>query len=84
MSTPECMHASLIHKLRLHLKVEEYSPSIQWWYPTLACRFLHYCDHEHLSEDAVRPAHVTRFLQRRYRLFRRRHGESPRFRKWRL
>lgn len=83
MSTPVSAHASLIERLRLHLKVEGYSPSIQRCYPTLAGQFLDYCDRERLSTEVVRSAHVTQFLRRRYRLFCRRHGESPPFRKWR-
>jgi len=82
MSTRVSAHASLIEKLRLHLEAEGYSPSIQRWYPTLACHFLNYCDREHLSTEAVRPTHVTQFLRRQYRRFRLRHGQSPPFRKW--
>jgi len=73
----------LIKRLRLHLKTEGYSPSIQRSYPTLAGHFLDYCENERLSPDAVRSAHVTQFFRRRYRLFCRRHGEWPSFHKWR-
>src|SRR5690606_31138221 len=74
MSTRVSAHASLIKRLRLHLKTEGYSPSIQRSYPTLAGHFLDYCENKHLSPDAVRSAHVTQFFRRRYRLFCRRQG----------
>jgi hypothetical protein len=88
MSTPVSAHTSLIQKLRLHLKAERYSPSVQRSYPVLANHFLDYCDRERVPIESVRLesvrlAHVTQFLQKRYRLFRRRHGESPPFHKWR-
>ena len=83
MSTPAPGHSSLIEKLRIYLKTEGYSSSIQRWYPSLSRHFLDYCDSKRLSTEAVRSAHVTEFLRRRYRLFRRRHGESPPFQKWR-
>jgi site-specific recombinase XerD len=73
----------LFERFQLHLKTERYSPSIQHRYATVACHFLDYCDRKGLSAEAVRPAHVTQFLQRRYRLFRRRRGASPPFHKWR-
>ena len=52
MSTRVSAHASLIKRLRLHLKTEGYSPSIQRSYPTLAGHFLDYCENKHLSPDA--------------------------------
>ena len=82
MPTPVSANASLMEKLRLHLKAEGYAPSTQRWYPTLARHFLDYCDQERLSAEAIQPAQVTQFLRRRYQLFRRRHGESPPFRRW--
>lgn len=82
MSTSQPAHAALIDRLRLHLKSEGYCASIQRSYPTLACQFLNYCDSKRLSAEAVRSAHVTEFLRRRYRSFRRRHGESLPFQKW--
>jgi integrase/recombinase XerD len=84
MSSPAPAHCSLIEKLRIHLKSEGYSAWIQRCYPTLARQFLDYCDSKRLSVEAARSAHVTEFVRRRYRLFRRRHGESPPFREWRL
>lgn len=83
MSTPVSAHASLIERLRNHLKTEGYSPSIQRWYPTLVGHFLDYCDRRRLAPDAVRSGDVTQFLRRRYRLFVRRHREPPPFHKWR-
>lgn len=75
--------ASLIERLRHHLKIEAYSPSIQRWYPTLARHFLDYCDGRRLSMDAVRSVHVAQFLRRQYRLFCQRHGQSLPLSKWR-
>ncbi len=75
--------ASLIERLRHHLKIEAYSPSIQRWYPTLARHFLDYCDGKRLSMDAVRSVHVAQFLRRQYRLFCQRHGQSLPLSKWR-
>ena len=82
MSISIPVHASLTERFRLHLATEGYSASIQRRYATLACHFLDYCDRERLSPEAVRPAHVTKYLRRRYRHHRRRHGESPPFHKW--
>jgi site-specific recombinase XerD len=76
-------HASLIERLRLHLATEGYSSAIQRRYAALASHFLDYCARERLATEAVRPAQVTQFLRRRYRLSRRRSGESPPFRQWR-
>lgn len=83
MSAPLSAHALLITRLRYHLKTEAYSPSIQQRYLTLARHFLHHCDREHVAPEAVCSGHVTQFLRRRYRLFRRRHGEPPPFHEWR-
>lgn len=83
MSTPSSAHASLIERLRIHLKVEEYSPSIRRSYPTLARHFLDYCDTKALAIEAVRTAHLTEFLRRRYRLFSKQHGKSVPFQRWR-
>jgi len=83
MSTPASTHASLIERLRYHLKTEGYSPAIQRRYPTLARHFLDYCDREHLATEAVRSRHVTQFLRGRYRLVRRRHREPAPLHEWR-
>ena len=83
MSTSASARASLIERLRHHLKTELYSPSVQRWYPTLALHFLDYCDSKRLSMEAVRSVHVAQFLRRQYQLFRRRHRQSPPFSKWR-
>ncbi len=83
MSTLSSAHASLIERLRNHLKAEGYSPSIRRSYPTLARHFLDYCDTKALAIEAVRSAHLTEFLRRQYRLFGKRHGELPPFQRWR-
>ena len=83
MSTPISIDGLLIEKLRTHLKAEGYSRSIQQWYPTLAHHFLDYCESNGLSMEAIRSAHITRFLRRQYRLFCQRHRKSPPFHKWR-
>src|SRR5206468_10572571 len=85
MSTPTSTDDLLIEKLRTHLSAEGYSRRIQQWYPARVRRLLDYCNREGLAIEAVRSAHVTQFLRRQYRLFRNRHrhGESPRFQKWR-
>lgn len=83
MSTPSSAHASLVERLRTYLKTEGYSPSLQRSYPTLASHFLDYCDTKALAIEAVRSAHVTEFLRRRYRLFSKRHRKLPPFQRWR-
>jgi integrase/recombinase XerD len=72
-----------IEKLRTHLRAEGYSLRIQQWYPARARHLLDYCSNKALAIESVRSLHVAQFLRRRYRLFRRRHGESPPFQKWR-
>ncbi len=83
MSTASSAHASLIERLRSHLKAEGYSPSVQRSYPTLASHFLDYCNTKGLVIESVRTAHVTEFLRQRYRLFCKRHGKAPPFEEWR-
>lgn len=83
MSTLSSAHASLIERLRIHLKAEGYAPSIRRSYPTLARQFLDYCDTKALAIEDVRSAHLTEFLQRRYRLSSKRHGKVPPFQRWR-
>lgn len=83
MSIPTSINDLLIEQLRGHLKAEGYSARIQRWYPTHARRLLDYCDSRALAIHAVRSEHVTQFLRQQYQLFRRRHGESPPFKKWR-
>lgn len=75
-------HASLIEMLRNHMNAEEYSPSVQRCYPTLARHFLDYCDGAAVAVEAVREAQITKFLQMQYQLFTKRHGQSPPFQKW--
>jgi len=83
MSKQVSAHASLIERFRIHLKTEGYSPSIQRAYPTRTQHFLDYCDSKALTIEAVGSSHVEQFLRRRYQLFRKRHGQSPPFQKWR-
>jgi integrase/recombinase XerD len=83
MANPTSSNDLLIEKLRTHLKAEGYSDRIQQWYPTRARRFLAYCAARKLAIEGVRSMHVTQFLRRQYRLFRRRHGEPPPFLHWR-
>ena len=83
MSTRTSIDDLLVEKLRTHLKAEGYSPRVQRWYPARARHLLDYCDAKALAIEGVRSVHVTQFLRRQYRLFRRRHGEPPPFQKWR-
>lgn len=83
MSTPSSIDDSLIEKLQSHLKAEGYSHRVQRWYPALARHLLDYCDSKALAIECIRSAHLTQFLRRQYQRFRRRHGESPPFQKWR-
>ena len=83
MSTATSVDDLLIEQLRSHLKAEGYSARIQRWYPARARHLLDYCDGKALAIHAVRSVHVTQFLRRQYQLFRRRHGESPPFQRWR-
>jgi len=83
MSTPTSIDDLLIEQLRAHLKAEGYSARVQRWYPARARHLLDYCHRKALAIHAVRSVHVRQFLRRQYQLFRRRHGESPPFQKWR-
>ena len=83
MSTPTSTDDPLIEKLLSHLKAEGYSARIQQWYPARARCFLDYCNSNALAIEAVRSAHVERFLARQYQRFRRQHGRSPPFGRWR-
>ncbi len=83
MSTSTSIDDLLFEKLRTHLKAEGYSPRVQRWYPARVRHLLDYCSGKSLAIEAVRAVHVTQFLRRQYQLFRRRHGESPPFQKWR-
>ena len=82
MSTLSSTHASLIERLRIHLKAEGYSPSIRRSYPTLAQHFLDHCDTEAVAIESVHSVHLTEFLRRRYRLFKKRHGKMLSFQRW--
>lgn len=83
MSTSRLIDDLLIEKLNTHLKAEEYSPYVQRWYPVCARRLLDYCNGKALAIESVRSLHIAQFLRRQYRLFRKRHGESPPFQRWR-
>lgn len=83
MSITTSINDLLLEKLRSQLKAEGYSHRVQRWYPARARHLLDYCDGKALAIEAVRSVHVTQFLHRKYQLFRRRHGESPPFQKWR-
>jgi site-specific recombinase XerD len=83
MSTQVSVHASLIERFRVHLKTEEYSPSIQHAYPTRTQHFLEYCESNALTIKTVGSCHVEAFLRRQHRAFCKRHGQSPPFAKWR-
>jgi integrase/recombinase XerD len=72
MSTPTSTDDLLIKKLLAHLKAEGYSHRIQQWYPARVRRLLDYCNSNALEIEAVRSLHVTRFLHRHYRLYRKR------------
>ena len=83
MSIQVSAHGSLMERFRIHLKAEGYSTSIQRSYPMHTQHFLDYCDSNALKVEAVGSAHLEKFLQRQYQLFRKRHGPSPPFQKWR-
>lgn len=83
MSTPTSTDHLLIEKLQTHLRAEGYSARVQRWYPARARHLLEYCDGRAMAIEAVRSVHLTQFLRRQYRLFRKRHGELPPFQKWR-
>lgn len=83
MATPTSINGLLIEKLRIHLKAEGYSDRVQQSYPARARHFLEYCDARKLAIEGVHSVHVTRFLRRQYRLFRRRYAEPPLFLRWR-
>ncbi|KAI3608557.1 Integrase/recombinase, RitA (plasmid) [Cupriavidus necator H850] len=73
----------LIEKLQAHLRAEGYSLRIQRWYPARVRQLLDYCNRNGLSIEAVRSAHVTRFLRGQYRLSRKRYSKLPPFQRWR-
>jgi len=83
MSAQQSADEALIQKLLAHLKAEGYSLRIQQWYPARARQLLEYCNGDGISIEAVRSAHVTRFLRRQYRLSRKRKSDLPPFQKWR-
>jgi site-specific recombinase XerD len=84
MSTPTSTDDLLLKKLLIHLKAEGYSHRVQQWYPNRVRDLLDYCNSNALEIESVRSVHVTRFLHRHYRLYRRRHGEVSRpFQRWR-
>jgi len=83
MSTSRLFDDLLIEKRHTHLKAEEYSPWVQHWYPLCARHLLDYCNSKTLAIESVRSPHMAQCLRRQHRLFRRRHGESPPFRRWR-
>jgi hypothetical protein len=83
MSVQVSVHDSLIERFRSFLKVEGYSPAIQRSYPIHAQHFLKYCDSNALTIAAVSSCHVEKFLRGQHRLFRKRNGQSPPFKKWR-
>jgi integrase/recombinase XerD len=83
MATPTSINDLLIEKLRIHLKAEGYSDRVQQWYPARVNHFLEYCDARKLAIEGVHSVHVTQFLRRQYRLFRRRYGEPTPFLRWR-
>jgi integrase/recombinase XerD len=83
MSAPSS-NDELIEKLLAYLKAERYSHRIQRWYPARVRQLLEYCNSNALEIEVVRSVHITQFLRRHYRLFRKRHGEaSTPFQKWR-
>lgn len=83
MSAPVSTDELLIEKLLAHLKAEGYSLRLQQWYPARVRHLLDYCKRNALAIEAIRSVHVTRFLRRQYRLFRKRHGTRRHFKKWR-
>jgi integrase/recombinase XerD len=83
MSTQTSSNELLVEKLRAHLNAEGYSARVQRWYPARARHLLDYCDTKALAIEAINSVHVAQFLRRQYRLFRKRHGESPPFQRWR-
>jgi site-specific recombinase XerD len=83
MSIQVSAHASLIERFRIFLKTEGYSPSVQRSYPTLAQHFLDYCDSKAMAIEAVDSCYIEEFLRRQYQLFRKRHEQSPPFKRWR-
>jgi integrase/recombinase XerD len=83
MSTSRSIDDLLIEKLHAHLQAEEYSSWVQKWYPVCARRLLDYCNDKSLAIESVRSLHIAQFLRQQYRLFRKRHGESPPFTEWR-
>lgn len=83
MSTRTSINDLLVEKLQLHLRAEGYSLRVQRWYPARARHLLDYCDAKALAIEDIRSVHVTQFLRRQYRLFRRRHAEPPPFERWR-
>lgn len=83
MSTSTLNDEVLIEKLHAYLKAEEYSAWVRHWYPACAGQLLNYCNSKSLTIESVRSPQITLFLRQQYRLFRKRHRESPPFQRWR-
>ena len=84
MSTPSSGTTSRIDQLRLYLRTERYSASIQRAYLPLAQRFLDYLESKTLALETVSALELEEFLRWELRSFRKRHGRNPRrLRQWR-
>ena len=83
MSTSNLTDAVLIEELHAHLKAQEYSAWVRHWYPACARQLLDYCNDKSLPIESVRSLHIAEFLRHQYRLFQKRHRESPPFPRWR-
>jgi integrase/recombinase XerD len=64
-------------RLEAHLQNERYSPGIVRWYVTVAARFLSYIQKHTINVRAVQTETVCSFVRNRLRIYRRRHGRSP-------
>lgn len=78
MSMQSSANASRLEQLQVHLKTEQYSPSIQRQYLPLAQYFFEYLESKTLAVDAVREATLADFFQWEQRRFRKRNGRAPR------
>lgn len=78
MSTQQCKDVSRIDQLKTHLKGNRYSAHVQRRYSRIARRFVIYIESRNLPIEVVGSCDVERFRQRELRIYRKRHGRSPR------
>jgi integrase/recombinase XerD len=83
MSIQTSANALRIEQLKVHLRAEQYSASVQRWYPALVGHFLGYLESKAVTVETVRASDLDSFLRRQHRIFRKRHAVAAPLAKWR-